>query len=95
MLGEVTVSVAEPLPPGARVRLEVFQFPSQAMGRLPFKPKDVLAHPELSLSVTLTPKVTGVPAATGWLWEGDMVIVGLARVQLPPATTYTAEAVEE
>ena len=88
LVGEVTVRLAELLAPGERERAELLHIPTQPLGRLAFKLKFAVVQAELSLSVTLTAKATGVPGATDWLCDGDIVTTGLARVHvLPPATT--------
>lgn len=95
LVGEVTVRLAELLPPGDKETPELLHIPTQPLGRLAFKLKLEVVQAELSLSVTLTEKATGVPGVTDWLCEGEMVTVGLARehVAVPPATTYVAEDV--
>jgi hypothetical protein len=96
LVGEVTVRLAELLAPGERERPELLHTPIQPLSRLAFRLKFVAEHPELSLSVTFTVNVTGVPGATDWLWDGDIVTRGLARVHvLPPVTTYVAAALPE
>ena len=82
--GEVTVRVAEPLLPGDSDNEAVFHTADQPDGNASAKLKVAAAHEEVSLSVTVAVKLTGVPDATYWLWDGEMVRVGLAAAQTAP-----------
>ena len=53
--------------------------PDQPEGIVPDKLKVAGAQDKLSLSVTVTVKITAVPGITDWLCEGDIVTVGLAE----------------
>jgi hypothetical protein len=76
--------VAEPLLPGDRDSPVAFHKPAQPDGNVLPKLKVVDEHPELSLSVTVTVKFTGVPELTDWLCDGETATVGFAAVQLEP-----------
>lgn len=64
--GEVTVSVADPLFPGDSDSAVVFQRTAQPDGTELPKLNVAGAHEELSLSVIVAVKFTGVPDATAW-----------------------------
>ena len=82
--GEVTVSVAEPLLPGDRDKPAAFHTPGHPDGNALAKLNVVTEHPELSLSLTVTVKFTGVPEVTDWLADGETPTVGFAAVHVDP-----------
>jgi len=63
-VGEVTVRVAEPLLPGDNDSAVVLHTPAHPDGNASPKLKVADEHAELSLSVTVAVKFTGVPEAT-------------------------------
>ena len=78
---EVTFSVVEPLAPGARFKAEAVYELAHPVGTELVKVKFAVAHDAVSLFLTVTEKGTGVPAITEAACAGEIVTVGLARLQ--------------
>jgi len=89
---EVTVTVAEPLAPGASVSELGENVPVQPAGNVPVSVKEEAVQAALSLLVTEDVNATAVPAATPALCSGERLTTGLARTQ-GFDTTYVAVAV--
>ena len=80
--GEVTRRVVEPLVPGESVSIELPKTPLHPLGTEAAMLKLALPQAELSLSVTVTVKLTVVPAVTDWLCVGVIPTEGFADVQV-------------
>ena len=88
---DVTCNVAVEEAPGDSDSADEDRVPVQLAGTVRVRSNVEAAQAAESLLVTEMVKETEVPEVTPALVAGDSVTVGLARVQVAPATIYIAE----